>query len=253
MLSHSAALLICYANDWYLMHNQFSVTQMVCWQQTECCKITLRWTVWVGFTWMKETNWVFFLTTDQNHSTSPAAEFKFDYKWGIQLQKSHLSCVGRHTQTHTHWALWALHEQRTVAEMTEQVQNKPAWIRRSWLNQAGHLSKIFRFGVNLAKAGAVSKVPIELSWFLKNKEKKKNKRKKSLINSTKQICSADQSQPFRIACWWGPCNKSHPLASQAAGSHGNLEMEASKVGVVGGIKWRRKRTLLLTRYYSNLT
>lgn len=50
----------------------------------------------------------------------------------------------------------------------------------------------------------------------------------------------------------GPCNKSHSLASEAAGSHGNLEMEASRVGVVGGIKWRRERKLTPTRSYSDL-
>lgn len=40
-LSNSVGLLICYANDCCLMHNQFSVTQMVRWQQTGCYKIAL--------------------------------------------------------------------------------------------------------------------------------------------------------------------------------------------------------------------
>ena len=41
VLSNSAGMLICYANDWCLMRNQFSVTQMVRWQQIGCCKIAL--------------------------------------------------------------------------------------------------------------------------------------------------------------------------------------------------------------------
>lgn len=42
VLSYSERILICYANNCCLMHNQFSVIQMVCWQQIECYKIALR-------------------------------------------------------------------------------------------------------------------------------------------------------------------------------------------------------------------
>lgn len=34
----------------------------------------------------------------------------------------------------------------------------------------------------------------------------------------------------------GPCNDSQPTTSYAASSHGNLEMETSRVGVEGSIK-----------------
>lgn len=43
------------------------------------------------------------------------------------------------------------HEQRTVAEMTEQVEKNKAVDQTVMRNQAGHLSKIFRFAVNLEK------------------------------------------------------------------------------------------------------
>lgn len=42
VLSNLVGILICYANDWCLMHNHFSVTQMVSWQQIGCYKIAMR-------------------------------------------------------------------------------------------------------------------------------------------------------------------------------------------------------------------
>lgn len=41
VLSNSVGMLICYANGWCLMHNQFSVTQMLGWQQIGCYRIAL--------------------------------------------------------------------------------------------------------------------------------------------------------------------------------------------------------------------
>lgn len=64
-------------------------------------------------------------------------------------------------------------------------------------NQAGHLSKIFRFAVNLASAETISKVPIWSSSFHKTKQKKKDW-KKSLINSTKQSAQLIKANPSEL-------------------------------------------------------
>lgn len=43
VLSNSVGILICYANDWCLMHNQFSATQMVSWQTNWVLQNSLEW------------------------------------------------------------------------------------------------------------------------------------------------------------------------------------------------------------------
>lgn len=83
------------------------------------------------------------------------------------------------------------HEQRTAAKMTEQVQ---AMDQTLMTDQAGHLSKIFRFAVNLASAQTISKVPIWLSFLPKNK-KQRGGGQKSLINSTKQSAQLIKANP----------------------------------------------------------
>ena len=43
----------------------------------------------------------------------------------------------------------------------------------------------------------------------------RGKKKKILDKLNKAICSADQSQPFRIACWWAHATRAiHWLAGQ---------------------------------------
>lgn len=116
-------------------------------------------------------------------------------------------------------------------------------------NQAGHLSKIFRFPVNLASAETISKVPIQL--FFPQKTKKRRK-KKILDKLNKAICSVDQSQPVRFACRWAHAIRAiHWLARQPV-AMATWRWRRAEWGVVGGIKWRRERMLPPTPYYSDL-
>ena len=179
----------------------------------------------MGFTW-----------TEQRLNGRTVSCSQQEFKMRHWTTKSHLTKRGDIAQDR----LWALPWTEKAAEMTEQVQNKP-WIRH-WnrINQAGHLSKIFRFACWFSECRNHIQ-SANLIIFSPGKQKEEGN--KILDKLNKAICSVDQSQPFRFACRRGPCNQSRPLASQAAGSHGNLEMEASRVGVVGGIKWRRNRML----------
>lgn len=95
------------------------------------------------------------------------------------------------------------------------------------INQAGHLSKISDLLLIFVRVQSAN-----LIHFISKKPTKEG-RNKSLINSTMQ--SARLIKASRQNCLsLGLCIQR--LASQAASSHGNLEMEASRVGVVGGVE-----------------
>lgn len=96
------------------------------------------------------------------------------------------------------------------------------------INQAGHLSKISDLLLIFLHVQSAN-----LIHFFSKKRPTKEERNKSLINSTMQ--SARLIKASRQNCLsLGLCIQR--LASQAGSSHGNLEMEASRVGVVGGIE-----------------
>lgn len=97
------------------------------------------------------------------------------------ITKSHLRkhCDIAQHRLRALWALpWTENSSRNDKAGTEQAVDYTLMS-----NQAGHLSKILRFPVNLASAETISKVPIQLFFPQKTK---KRRRKKSLINSTKQ-------------------------------------------------------------------
>lgn len=127
---NSVGVLICDANDCCLMHNPFSVTQMVSWQQTACYKIAL----WMG-TWAEQvlngtTGFVFFFF--RWHGMRQASVQKRTLHYKI-IFNSALSC----------WPAWTFKSSGLKHELQQRWQSRcKLWIS-PMTNQAGYLSKIF--------------------------------------------------------------------------------------------------------------
>lgn len=243
VLPNSVGILICYANDWCLMHNQFSVTQMVSWQQIGCYKIAL--------SELKTT-----VCMNGFHMNGANAEWEnrvFIFRWTGLCSQQQL-----HYRITFNKALWHCPTQTSSpvsSTMNREQQRK--WQSRYRTSRGLHTHELpsgtfikdFQISCEFSKCRNYIQSANSIVLSPKNKKKKE---KKILDKLNKAICSVDQSQPVRFACRWAHAIRAiHWLARQPV-AMATWRWRRAEWGVVGGIKWRRERMLPPTPYYSDL-